>query len=94
VETGSYKMYDRLIVVMCDPALQISRLVGRDALTLEEAKARINSQMQIEEKLRLADYTVDTSGTLKETHDQVEAIYRDLLIQELRIKEHSQNPKS
>ena len=43
--------------------------------------------MPIEEKLKLADYTIDTSGTLKQTRDQVEAIYRDLLIQELRMKE-------
>jgi dephospho-CoA kinase len=87
VETGGYKMYDRLIVVTCDPALQISRLVSRDHLTEEEARARMNSQMPIEEKLKLADYTIDTSGTLKQTRDQVEAIYKDLLIQELRVKE-------
>ena len=87
VETGGYKMYDRLIVVTCDPALQISRLMSRDRLSEIEARARMNSQMPIEEKLKLADYTIDTSGTLKQTRDQVEAIYRDLLIQELRLKE-------
>jgi len=87
VETGGYKMYDRLIVVTCDPALQLSRLMGRDHLSEKDARARMNSQMPIEEKLKLADYTVDTSGTLKQTRDQVEAIWRDLLIQELRSKE-------
>lgn len=88
VETGGYKMYDRLIVVTCDPSLQVSRLMGRDHLTEEEARARMNSQMPIEEKLKLADYTIETSGTLKQTRDQVEAIHRDLLIQELRFKEN------
>jgi dephospho-CoA kinase len=88
VETGGYKMYDRLIVVTCDPALQISRLMSRDGLTEIEAKARMDSQMPIEEKLKLADYTIETSATLKQTQDQVEVIYRDLLIQELRLKEH------
>ena len=87
VETGGYKMYDRLIVVTCDPALQIARLMSRDRLSEKEARARMNSQMAIEDKLKLADYTVDTSGTLRQTRDQVEAIYRDLLIQELRLKE-------
>ncbi len=86
IETGSHKMYDRLIVVTCDPALQLSRLIHRDGLTEKEAKARMASQMPIEEKLKLADYTIDTSGTLKHTHDQVDAVYRDLLIQELRIR--------
>lgn len=82
VETGSDDNYHRLVVVSCDPALQISRLMDRDNLAFEEAKARIKSQMPIEEKLKFADYTIDTSGTLKQTHAQVESVYRDLLIQE------------
>jgi len=87
VETGGYKMYDRLIVVTCDPALQITRLMSRDRLSDKEARARMNSQMAIEEKLKVADYTIDTSGTLRQTRDQVEAIWRDLQTQELRMKE-------
>jgi dephospho-CoA kinase len=87
IETGGYKMYDRLIVVTCDPSLQVSRLMSRDGLTEREARARISSQMPIEEKLKLANYTIDTSGTLRQTRDQVEAIYRDLVIQELRIRD-------
>ncbi len=91
VETGSYEMYDRLIVVTCDPALQISRLIHRDGLSETEAKARIASQMPIEEKLKLADYVIDTSGTLKQTHAQVEEIHRELVIQELRIRLKNEN---
>jgi dephospho-CoA kinase len=87
VETGGHKMYDRLVVVTCDFLLQIARLMSRDQLSETEAKARMSSQMPIEEKLKLADYTIDTSGTLKQTRDQVEAIYRDLLIQEMRLRE-------
>jgi dephospho-CoA kinase len=87
VETGSYKMYDRLIVVTCNQFLQVSRLMSRDQLSEKEARARMDSQMPIEEKLKLADYTIDTSGTLKQTRDQVEVIYRDLLTQGIRLKE-------
>jgi dephospho-CoA kinase len=90
VETGGYKMYHRLVVVACDPALQLSRLMSRDDLTEKDAKARIASQMPIAEKIKLADYTIDTSGTLKHTHDRAEAVYRDLLIQELRGKSSGQ----
>lgn len=87
IETGGYRMYHRLIVVTCAPSLQISRLMSRDGLTESDAKERIASQMPIEEKLKLADYTIDTSGSLKQTHDQVEEIYRDLVFQEVRMKE-------
>jgi dephospho-CoA kinase len=90
VETGGYKMYHRLVVVACDPAIQLSRLMSRDALTEEEARARIASQMPAEEKVKLADYTIDTSGTLKQTRDQVEAVYKDLLLQELRMNPSGQ----
>ena len=84
IETGGYKMYHRIIVVTCDPALQVSRLITRDGLTEAEAGARIASQMPMEEKLKLANYTIDTSRTLEHTRGQVEAIYRDLLIQEFK----------
>jgi len=87
VETGSDDNYHRLIVVYCDPALQVSRLMERDNLAYEEAKARINSQMPIEEKLKFADYTIDTSGTLRQTHKQVESVYRDLLFEESPLRE-------
>jgi dephospho-CoA kinase len=84
IETGGYKMFHRIIVVTCDPALQVSRLITRDGLTEEEAGARIASQMPMEEKLKFANYTIDASRTLEHTREQVEVIYRDLLIQELK----------
>lgn len=87
LETGGRKMYDRLIVTTCDPSLQILRLTTRDGLTIEEARARMEAQMAVEEKLKFADYTIDTSGTFRQTRDQVEAIYRNLLIQELSRKQ-------
>jgi dephospho-CoA kinase len=82
VETGGYKTYDCLIVVACDPSMQISRIMSRDGLTEAEARARMESQMPMEEKLKLADYTIDTSGTLKQTDEQVKIIYQKLLIRE------------
>ena len=87
VESGSYKMYHRLIVVTCDPALQVSRLMNRDGLTEKEARARIESQMPIEEKLKLADYVIETSGTMEQTREQVQAVYRDLLAREIGMTE-------
>lgn len=83
VEVGSYKKYHCLVVVTCSPSMQISRLIKRDNLTMEEAKARIRSQMPIEDKLKLADYSIDTSGTMEETENQIVAIYKKLLKREV-----------
>ena len=82
IETGHHGLYDRVIIVTCDPALQLARIVDRGGITADEARLRMESQMPTAEKLRFADYTIDTSGTLKQTRTQIEAIYRDLLVQE------------
>jgi dephospho-CoA kinase len=86
VESGFYRIFDRLIVVTCDPALQLARIVKRDAVTSEEARARMEAQMPMEEKLRVADYIIESSGTLRQTKEQIEAVYRDLLLQEIQVR--------
>jgi dephospho-CoA kinase len=85
IETGGYKMYRRLIVVTCSPELQIERIMERDGMSEADARARMRSQMPSEEKVKLADYVIDTSGTLGQTRDQVEAIYRDLVELETQL---------
>jgi dephospho-CoA kinase len=78
IETGGYREYDRLIVVACQAALQLTRLMARDGLTESEAKVRITSQMPTNKKVRFADYVIDTSDSLESTREQVDAIYRKL----------------
>jgi dephospho-CoA kinase len=80
VESGFYRMQDRLVVVTCDPALQLARVVSRCGLSDEEARLRIASQMPATEKIKLAHYTIDTSGTYGATREQVERVYRDLVL--------------
>ena len=79
VETGRHGEYDRLIVIACDAAQQLERLMSRDHLSEKAAKARIAAQMPMMEKIRLADYVIDTSGTFDSTRKQVENVYRKLL---------------
>ena len=78
IETGAHRRVGRVVVVFCDPALQLVRLMNRDHLGREAALTRIRSQMPIEDKLAQADYRIDTSGTFKETRTQIEQIYKDL----------------
>ncbi len=78
IETGSYRRFDVIVVVHCRPELQIERLMKRNYLSREDALARINAQMPSEEKLKYANYSVDTSGDFAETREQVETLYRTL----------------
>jgi dephospho-CoA kinase len=77
VETGGYRRFDRLIVVVCEERQQIERAVERGA-TLEEAKARLASQMPLAEKRKYADYVIDTSGAKEETLRQTGEVYHSL----------------
>jgi len=86
VESGFYRMFDKIVVVACNEALQMARIITRDGLTPKEARARIASQMPVAEKLKVAHYTIDTSGTLRQTREQAEAVFSDLLIQERRLR--------
>ena len=79
VESGSYRLYDRIIVVTCPPEMQLARLVSRDGSSKEHARTRILSQMPQEEKARYAHYRIDTAGGFDATRDQTVRIYRRLL---------------
>jgi dephospho-CoA kinase len=58
-EAGIDKRVDTTIVVMADRQTQIARLKKRNGLTRIEALRRINSQMPLAQKRRLADYVLD-----------------------------------
>jgi len=77
IETGGFKRFDRLIVVVCQERQQIDRAVER-GLTRAEALARLASQMPLAEKRKYADYVIDTSGTKEETLQQTEEVYTSL----------------
>ncbi len=75
IESSYHERLDRLVVVWCEPEQQIERLVNRSTgrgLTREEALRRINAQMQMDQKRRIADDEIDCSGPLEITRAQVE----------------------
>lgn len=60
-------------VVSCVRQQQIDRLMQRNALSVEQAEARINAQMPIEEKCQLADIILDNSSSREMLFRQVDA---------------------
>ena len=78
VETGSYKDYDRLIVAVCRPEQQIERSMERDGVSREEVLNRLSRQMPLEEKVKHADFIIDTSGTKEDTLQQVRTVFESL----------------
>ena len=78
IETGSYKDYDRLIVAVCRPEQQIERSMERDGVSREEVLNRLSRQMPLAEKVKHADFVIDTSGSKENTLQQVRAVYESL----------------
>ena len=77
-ETGHDKEFKRILVVSCDPQIQLQRLIARDDITESEAKQRIATQWTTEQKIARADIVIRTDESIDDTHKQVEQIFRDL----------------
>ena len=75
IESGSYQRFNKLIVVWCEPAIQLQRLVSRDDLSEAEALRRIGAQMPQEEKKRYADFLIDTSDGFASARAQTIEIF-------------------
>jgi len=78
IESGGYRRFDRLVVVHCRPEVQLERLMRRNSLTREEAERRVAAQMSQEEKLRHADFRIDTSEGFEDTRRQTAEVYAGL----------------
>lgn len=79
VETGSYRDYDALVVVTCDPATQLERLLARDAGSEEEARALIAAQLPLERKEEVADHVIRNDGDLEQLRRRTEEVWRALV---------------
>ncbi len=80
IESGGHERFDKIIVVHCRPDIQLTRLMERNNLTRVEAERRIASQLPQQEKLRYADYAIDTSDGFDETRRQVVNVFDRLTV--------------
>jgi dephospho-CoA kinase len=82
LEAGAHNQFDKIVVVTCSPHQKAERLSQRMGIPLAEAEAEVvrrsAAQWQDEEKLRYADYVIDSSGTLADTEAQVEKLWCEL----------------
>jgi dephospho-CoA kinase len=79
VENGTHRALDGLVVTRCDEATQLERLRRRDGFDEAEARARVAAQLPLANKVAVADWVIDTSGTMAETQSQVAKVWADIL---------------
>ncbi|MCW3125173.1 MAG: Dephospho-CoA kinase [Bacteroidetes bacterium] len=78
VETGSYLMLDKLIVVSAPEEDRIKRVMERDHVNTEQVKARIKAQMPEEQKVKYADYII-FNDRIMDLVPEVTKIHIDLM---------------
>lgn len=74
-ESRLESLFKEIIVVYVPREVQITRLMERNRLSLEEAEARLKAQMDIELKRSKANYIIDNSGDLTHTEHQVAVLW-------------------
>lgn len=75
VETGQHDAFDAVLVVDAPQDVQMARLVERDALTREQALARLGAQATREERLAAADWIIMNTGDVEATRRAVHDLW-------------------
>ena len=58
--------------------LQIKRMISRDGITEDEAKARLLAQMPLAEKIAKADYVIENTGSLADVERRTDEVLATL----------------
>jgi dephospho-CoA kinase len=75
-ETRGAARFDRVLVVDCDPELQLARLTARDGTPRKEAERMLAAQASRADRLSVADDVIHNDGDLASLRDQVEKLHR------------------
>ena len=75
-ESGLEATVDETWLVAVPPDVQVARLRARNGYGEEEARARLASQMPLEDKIRRADVVIWNDGTWEATRERVLTLWR------------------
>ncbi|KAI8902076.1 dephospho-CoA kinase-domain-containing protein [Globomyces pollinis-pini] len=77
-EAGFYRWVHSTVVVYCPAPLQQERLMARDGISAEQARTKMDSQMNIEQKKSLAQHVIDNSTSMASTRRQTDSLILQL----------------
>jgi len=77
VETAGQARFDRVLVVDCDPDLQLARLMARDGARRDEALRMLAAQAPRAARLAVADDVIHNDGDLASLRDQVARLHTE-----------------
>lgn len=78
-EANMQGMFDKILFVYADDDIRLKRLLARNNYTLTHAKARMNSQMTQEKKIKMSDYVINNNGDLEELYKNLFKLLEQIL---------------
>lgn len=78
VESNRVADFGAVIVLSCDPQIRHDRLVRLRGMSSHAAQSRIDAQASEQERLSIADWTIDSSQSIESTISQTDAVWADL----------------
>lgn len=78
IEAGFLDITDLCLLVYVDKDVQLKRLMDRDNITYEAALRIIESQMNLDEKKKYADYLIDNNKEIEFTRQQLNNIIKEI----------------
>lgn len=73
-ECGMNDCTDENWLVICEQEQRVNRLMKRDGMERQSIFDRMANQLRDDEKIILADYIIDNSGTLEELYRQIDSL--------------------
>lgn len=77
-ETHQEKEFDKIILAHCEPETQKKRVMARQNMTLEKFNNIIAKQIPNKDKIKLADYVINTEIPLESVESTVKNIIKEL----------------
>jgi len=85
-ESGFNEIMDKNIVVVAETDQAVKRGIKRDNISEKEIRERLNHQIPLNEKIKMADYVIDNSRSLENTKGQVADLWKNLTeIRDLKV---------
>jgi dephospho-CoA kinase len=78
-ENGRAGDFDAVVVVDAPPEVQVDRMVGDRGWTREEAESRMSAQASREDRLAIATYVVENTGTREDLRERVAEVFADVV---------------
>jgi len=79
IESGQFKLVEKVIIIDVPEAVQIERTCSRDNNDIEQVKRIIAAQLPREQRLTHGDWIIDNNEPLETLTSRIESLHQELL---------------